>query len=211
MDSSCFLSQNNNIYIITTNYNEGNSEPIKIFDLNGQKINKINISNIITFFIDTYYDIILSKYYIITGNSNYSKSYEYNENNLYHKYIDKSEYLIKSIIIKNNKGIIKLLESSKDGIIRIFNFHSGLLLNKIQICKYRLCGMCLWNDNYLFVGCGDKTIKIVEIKNGLIFKSLTSHNRYVLTIKKIIHPEYGECLISQNMEESEIKLWVNKI
>jgi len=91
LDSSCFLSQNNNIYIITTNYNEGNSEPIKIFDLNGQKINKINISNIITFFIDTYYDIILSKYYIITGNSNYSKSYEYNENNLYHKYNDKSE------------------------------------------------------------------------------------------------------------------------
>ena len=71
--------------------------------------------------------------------------------------------------------------------------------------------MCLWNDNYLFVGCKDETIKLIEIKKGLIIKSLTGHNDYVLTIKKIIHPEYGECLISQNCEESEIKLWINVI
>ena len=44
----------------------------------------------------------------------------------------------------------------------------------------------------IFVGCGDKTIKIVEIKNGLIIKSLTGHNNDVLSIKKIIHPKYGE-------------------
>jgi len=69
--------------------------------------------------------------------------------------------------------------------------------------------MCLWSDNYLFVGCQDNTIKIVEIKNGLIIKSLNNHNNGVITIKKIIHPKYGECLISQNYKESEIKLWIN--
>ena len=72
-----------------------------------------------------------------------------------------------------------------------------------------LCGMSLWNENYLFVGCSDKTIKIIEIKSGLIVKSLTGHNNWVLTIKKIFHKEYGECLISQNWKESEIKLWIN--
>ena len=41
------------------------------------------------------------------------------------------------------------------------------------------------------------------MKNGLIVKSLIGHNNEVLTIKKIIHPKYGECLISQNWEESE--------
>ena len=91
MLSSCFLNINNNIYINTSNSNKDKSESIKIFDFNGQKTNEIKDSNEITFFIDTYYDNILSKYYIITGNSNYSKSYEYNENNLYHKYNDKSE------------------------------------------------------------------------------------------------------------------------
>ena len=44
--------------------------------------------------------------------------------------------------------------------------------------------MYLQNDNYLFVGCEDKTIKIVDIKKGIIFKNLTGHNNRVLTIKK---------------------------
>ena len=127
---------------------------------------------------------------------------------IYHIYKDNNkQYGIGSIIIKDNKGIIELIESCNDGIIRIFDFHSGLLLNKIKINDSLLYGICLWNDNYLFVGCEDKTIKIVEIKNGLIIKSLTGHNNDVLSIKKIIHPKYGECLISQNWKKSEIKLW----
>ena len=215
--SSCFLNQNNNIYIITSNfYIKGKSESIKIFDFNGQQIKEIKDSNEPTFLIDTYYDNISSKYYIITGNFNYSKSYDYEKNNIYHKYIDNDNdndkrYIILSIIIKNNNGIIKLIESSTDGILRIFNFHSGLLLNKLKITNNKLYGICLLNDNYLFVGCEDKTIKIVEIQNELIVKSLIGHNNQVITIKKIIHPKYGECLISQNWLQSEIKLWVNEI
>jgi len=209
--SSCFLNQNNNIYIITSNfYIKGKSESIKIFDFNGQQIKEIKDSNEPTFLIDTYYDNISSKYYIITGNFNYSKSYDYEKNNIYHKYNDNnSGRHIVSIIITNNKGIIKLIESCVDGIIRIFNFHSSLLLDKIIMNSIALYGICLWNEDYLFVGCSDKTIKIVEIKKKLIVKSLTGHNNYVTTIKKIIHPEYGECLISQNWVESEIKLWTN--
>ena len=86
-----------------------------------------------------------------------------------------------------------------------------MLLNKIIIYNDRLYGMCLWDDNYLFIGCKDKTIKLVEINSGLIIRSLTSHSNEVLTIIKIIHPVYGECLVSQNYKESDIKLWVNKI
>ena len=70
--------------------------------------------------------------------------------------------------------------------------------------------MCLWNENYLFVGSKDKTIKLIELKNGLFVKSLFGHNNDVLTIKKINHPQYGECLISQNWKDSEIILWINE-
>ena len=212
IDSSCFLNYINDIYIITSNANFGNASPIKIYDFNKKLIKEIKNSNNDTFFIDTYYDNILSKIYIITGNKYFSRSYDYEENNKYHEYNDNNindDYGIFSIIIKNNKNIIKIIESCSDGIIRIFNFHSGLLLNKIKIGDYFLYGMCLWSDNYLFVGCQDNTIKIVEIKNGLIIKSLNNHNNGVITIKKIIHPKYGECLISQNYKESEIKLWIN--
>ena len=86
--SSCFLNQNNQIYIITSNYKEklfGKTEPIKIFNLNGKFINEINNSNEQTFFIDTYYDNILSKNYIIVGNYNFSQSYDFDRKNVYQK------------------------------------------------------------------------------------------------------------------------------
>ena len=103
-----------------------------------------------------------------------------------------------------------MIESSSDGIIRIWNFHSGLLLKKIIINKGKLYGICLWNDNYLFAGCSDKTIKLIELNNGLIVKSLTSHDDEVITVKIINHPIFGKYLISQNLRISKIKLWVNK-
>ena len=98
--SACFIKENNKIYIISSNFNkEGNSEIIKIFDLNGKKIKEINNSNDATFFIDIYYDNILSKNYIITGNQSYIKSYDYINNQLYHKYNDNDECSHLSLII----------------------------------------------------------------------------------------------------------------
>ena len=67
--------------------------------------------------------------------------------------------------------------------------------------------MCLWNDNYLAVGSEDKAIKIIEMKNGLIVNCLTGHNSEVIAIKKIFHNEYGECLLSQDLGKSKIKIW----
>ena len=210
LNSACFLKENNQVFIITSNdNNEDNPENIKVFDLNGKKIKEITNSNENTFFIDIYYDNILSKNYIITGNQGYIKAYDYNNNKLYHIYNDNDEYSHISIIINDNKNIIKLIESSIDGNIRIWNFHSGLLLNKIKISDEYLYGICLWSDNYLFVGCPDKTIKLIELENGLITKSLTAHSNKVITVKKIIHDKYGECLISQQLGKSEIYLWIN--
>ena len=136
LDSACFLNDNNQIYLLTTNSipkeNE-NSDPIKIYDLKGNQIKELNDSNLKTFFIDIYYDNKSSKNYIITGNVGYSMSYDYNKNKQYHKYYDDDKKGHWSIIIYEDQGIIKLIESSFDGNIRIWNFHSELLLSKINV------------------------------------------------------------------------------
>ena len=209
--SSCFLCENSQIYIITSNCNSDEiSEQIKVFDFNGNAIKEMKDSNEETYFIDNYYDKILSINYIIAGNNNYVKSYDFNKNELYRKYYEKESGGHGSIIINNNEDIIKLIDSGGDGNIRIWNFHSGLLLSKIQVSKKSLYGICLWNNNYLFVGCADKNIKLIELHNELVIKSLAGHNDVVLTIKKINHPQYGECLISQGSGDDQIKLWVYK-
>ena len=208
INSACFLNNNNEIYIVTSgSIYPGTPEPVKIFNLNGQKIKEINDLNDCTYFIDSYYDKKLLKNYIITGNKEFNKSYDYNNNNFYHKYFDKNCTYHYSLTIINNNEEILLIGPNLDNNIRIWNFHSGLLLKKIN-CYNPLFGVCLWDNDHFFVGCEDKTIKIIEIKTGKIIETLTGHNESISTIKKIIHPKYGECLISKGLYNEPLKLWI---
>ena len=209
--SACFLKDKNNNYIVTSHYHwGGQSEPIKIFDLNGIKIKEINDSKDKTLFIDTYYDKINCKIYIITGNKGFIKTYDYNDNKIFHIYRDNNnDHHHDSIAIKLSEKIIYLIDSCNDGNIRIWNFHSSELLNKFIVSHAHLYGLCFLNNDYIMVGCEDKTIKIIELNNGNII-SIKGHNNKVIAIKKINHPKYGECFISQGLYHDQIKLWVSK-
>ena len=208
--SACFLKDNNELYIIASNDNYPEKPgPVKVYNLKGKKIKTLNDSIERTFFIDTYYDNKFSKNYVLTGNQNYIKSYDYFNNKEYHKYSDNKYQYHCCILVINTEEVTKLMESG-DYEIRVWNFHSGELLKKIIIDinnKIRLCCICLWNNDYLFVGCNDRTIKLINLKNDKIVKSLTGHNGDLLTIKKIYHPLYGECLISKGDQGDTIKLW----
>ena len=208
---------NNNNYIIISNDEEFNL--IMVYDFNGVKIKEIPKSEDITYFIDIFYDKTESISYIISGNRNSVKSFNFKENKLYKKYNEhnsKSDHL--SIIIYsnnsynlNNNDIIKLIESDTEGYIRIWDFHDCLLINKINASQdMRLNGICLWNEKYLFAACNDGTIKLIMLKNGNIIKKLKGHENKVCSIKKIIHPQYGECLISQGYKKDQIKIWIYK-
>jgi len=217
LESACLFNNNSQNYIITCNAKyEDDKEPIKVFDFKGNQIKEINDSYDYAFYIDIYYDNYLSKNYIITGNIDYAKSYDYNENKLYHKYCDNKinndvDHSHFSIIMNKKKEVIELIGSSCDGNIRIWNFHSSLLLNKIKVSNRILREICLWNKEYLFAGCDDKKIKLIDLNSGKIIKELKAHKDKVLSIKTIIHPKYGECLISQGAGNSSIKLWAIKI
>ena len=155
--SACFLFTNKQLYIVSCNdYYPDKPGPIQIFDLEGKMTTEIKNSKERSFFIDTYYDNKVDKDYILVGNKNYVKSYDYLQNKLYHKYSDESYIYHNSIIIykENNDNIIKLIESSNDGNIRIWNFHSGKIIKKIEVFSDRkivLYGMCLLKNEYLFV------------------------------------------------------------
>ena len=59
LESACFLTDNINIYIASSNYYyiEKTNNNIKVFDLKGNKIKEINNSNKKVNFIDSYHDI----------------------------------------------------------------------------------------------------------------------------------------------------------
>ena len=211
IDSACIIKDNNENYIITSNSSNSMysaSDPIKIFDFKGNKIKEIENSNKRTFFIDNYYDNKTSVNYIIAANAGYAMTYNYNINKIYHKYSYNSDYdEIHSMKIDNTENMVKLIAACGDGNIRIWDFHLGILLNQIN-CNSYLNSICLWDNEYAFVGCDNTMIKLVNLKTGEIIKDLIGHNNYILDIQKIIHPKYGECLLSQGYQDDQIKLWV---
>ena len=211
LNSACFLNHNDNIYIITSNWNFLNIEKIKVFDIKGEKYKEINDSNDKTVYIKSYYDIKNLKYYIITGNDGYIKSYDFYENKFYHKYFQKnacnSYYCL---IIKNYKNILEIIGSCFDGFLRIWDFHSGDILNSIYTGNKGLIGICLLTDNYLFCGSNDKLLKVIDLEKGNIVKKYLGLKGILCTLKIIKHPKFGESLVTQGLSNDQIKLWYFK-
>ena len=209
LKTSCFLNDTHNIYILTSNSCESNLiEPIKVFDLNGNKIKEIYGSNVDTIFLDIYYDNALSIYYIITGNNGYIRSYNYNTNSFYLIYKEKNNYYDhSSVIVYNDAKKVKMIATCGDGILEIWDFHSADLIDKIKISKGYTYSMCFWDKNYLFVGCRDKKIKLISLKDRLVKKELPGYENDVVTVKIIEHFQYGKCLISKGKYDESIKLW----
>ena len=221
LKTACFLKIKEEIYIVSSNFNYNysfNIEPIKIFNLEGQKIKEIKDSKDITFFIDTFYDDNTKKNYIFTGNSGNAKVYDYEENIIYKKFSEKDKIyrVYHDIVVNKNENIIQFIALSNDNYIRIWNFHSGDLLKSIyvkndNILSYNmLFSICIWNKDYFFVSSSDESLKLIEIKTGEIVKNITSLNCEILTLKKFCFPKYGECLISHSSRNKQIKLWISE-
>jgi hypothetical protein len=193
-------------------YTSCDKDYIKIFDFNGKFKNNILKTNINeTYFIDTYYDKRDFKYYLIAGDIKSVKSYDVNTDQLFRNYYDSTSLCehVSAFVYKSG-DTVKLVECEFFGTIRIWSFHTGNLIKKIDICRrIPFVSMCLWNENYLLVSCVDYTIKLVDFKNYALINSLEGHNNEVGTIKKIIHPEFGECLLSQGFGNEQIKMWIN--
>ena len=205
----CFINENNNLNILAINKNFSQNfyfhfqfyKEFKIFDLNG-----INIKNILLRveinYIDCYYDKKISKNYIILGHYNKIRSYDYENHKTYciynkskSKFEDNNEYM--NIIINDNEEIIKLIASNYE-LIEIWNFNSGTSINRININE-KIYSMGLWNNKYLFVG-GNGNIKLIDYEKGKIEENKVIKVSYnfptIKYIEKIIHPLYGECLMS---------------
>ena len=214
--SGSFLNNNFQIYIISSNHNWNKNkdiELIKVYDLKGRKIKEINDSNDATFFIDSFYSDKMSRNFIITGNTGVINSYDFKENKKYKKYIDndkkKDDDHYSIIIFKKEEEKVELIDSSCNGTIKIWDFFSGSLINKIIVSLRWIKGIYLWDNDNLFVGCLDYSLKLIDLKKGDIILNIKNLKDIILTIKSIEHPKYGKCLITQGIKE--INIWNKNI
>ena len=106
-----------------------------------------------------------------------------------------------SALVYNIGNIPTLIESDGNGYIRMWEFHTASLITVMESYpKVELRGICLWNDNYLFAAGNDNEVKLFNLISGFV-KSFKGHSAIVCCLEKIIHPKYGECLISQAIDD----------
>ena len=113
-----------------------------------------------------------------------------------------------SAVVNETKNQHILIESDGNGYIRMWNFHTGILIKSITSSPtLNLRGICLWNDDYLFAAGNDYQVKLYDLTQGKFIKSLKGHTSTVCSIEKVVHPKYGECLISQGLD-GKLKMWI---
>ena len=188
IEASNFLVVDKNIYIMYS-YRDFLYE-IKIIDLNGHEIKKINDSEKrAIYYIGSYYDIKLDQNYIISCNTGCIKSYNYKDNKLYRIYYHKLyEYKFHYQIFTDNNNIrIVTLD-------QIWDFHSGELLKYFSLyeshCSYLLNKHFLMFENI-------NEIYIIDTYFGPKVKiiSLMQAGGNIYNIKKMVIPKIGECFL----------------
>jgi len=207
--SGSFINDKNNIYLVAIISDfEHNFGEISIYDFHKNKIKKINDFNEPCNMAHIFYDKKQSKNYIISTHFKYIKSYDYEENQLYFKYEDGGVSHFCSEIYEYDEDIVKIIDSCWTGDIKIWNFHTGELLNKIEIKYGSIREICLLDKDYLALGCDTFDIKLLDLNNKSIIQSLKVSNDWISTIKKFDHPKYGRCLILQGIEKNQIKMLI---
>ena len=122
---------------------------------------------------------------------------EYKDNN------DNNNILIFSFIIYQGKGKLKLFcssESEQGSYIKMWDFQSSELLKKIKIDSPNLRSICPIKENFLLVGCGDNSIKLIEIEKGLIINTFKGHKDKIFCIKMISFGNFGKCFLSHGYD-----------
>ena len=205
----CF-NDNNQIYIVTSNFgNLYNNRSIQVFDIKGKRIKSIKCKSDI-YFIDIYHDKLSSKNYIVSANEDNVISYDYYTGKLYNKYDDNEKIDFKYIVITindNDKNLILLIESNQNEFIRIWDFHLGNLIKKINTNNIRVKCICLLNNLTLVVGCMDCSIKLINIIKGEINYEIIGHTREIYCIEKIFINGSGQYFLSQGWD-GRINLWI---
>lgn len=210
INSACFIQDiSKEIFIMTSNNYFNSPEGIKIFNLEGKIVKEIENSKENIYFIDIFNEINSSEIYIIACCYDCLISYNYNKNFLYKKYYSKNSKVHYSFKIINNNKNISIIESAMDNNIRLWDFHSSELLNIFNISNKSLYGICLLNNDNIFI-CASNNIILLNIKNGKIKTIIKGFNNWICCTNLIRHKKYGKCLVTQGIKNEQIKLWCIK-
>ena len=93
-----------------------------------------------------------------------------------------------------------------NSFIHIQDFYTTECLKSIPI-NTSVNGICLWDKQYLISTGKNKEIKIIDLNDGKVIRSLVGvHNKVTISVQKVSLSKYGDCIITHSLDKS-LKLW----
>ena len=204
--SCCILSHEklNKNYILSS----ADNDAIKVFDFNGKFIKEgIKFNGYINL-LSTYYDKKEDKFLVIDANSRNIEVFDFNDLSKSYRYFKLKIDCVHSFFIvyeNENTNQVQLIDSNMNGFIHIWDFHTAECLKSIPI-ETAINGICLWDNQYAISTGKNKQIKIIDLNEGKVIRSLEFHTKDTLSVQKINLTKYGDCLISHGLDKC-LKLW----
>ena len=202
--SCCILSHEkmNENYILSS----ADNDAIKVFDFNGKFVKEgIKFNGYINL-ISTYYDKKEDKFLVIDANSRNIEVFDFNDLSKTYKYFKlKIDCVHSYFIIHETENQVQLIDSNMNGFIHIWDFHTAECLKSISI-NTSVNGICLWDKQYLITTGKNKEIKVVDLEEGKIVRSIKAHNKDSISVQKTHLSKYGDCIITHGLDKC-LKLW----
>lgn len=98
-----------------------------------------------------------------------------------------------------NKIVDFLLTIGSQGCINIYNLDSKKLVKNIKLNDAHLCNVLRWNEKFMIIlNSFGKLLEVINLDTYEVQSEVCcpEFDREEKFIKKVIHPIYGECLIS---------------
>jgi WD40 repeat protein len=186
------------------------NEKIKVWNMEGVCVREIGTTSDYIYYINVWINPNTGKTCLINANSVDVKFYNFYDGALIKQFKSKSSssWHMSALIIywKND---YHLVDSDGNGNLRVWNIESGEEVKTINTPGCNLRGLCLWNDQYIICASSDKSYKVYDLNSMQLVETKTGHENVACTVSKILHPIYGECILSSAIDGA-IKLWGKK-
>ena len=216
---SCLLffdNKNNNNYLITSTYSQNKDDYTKVYILEeGQFIkNYPGTNENLTTLLIYWFHKKLKSYYIIELCTEKIFIYGMITNGLYLKLNYKDVDFLNGCIIEDKDKNEYLFCSTYDNNIYVFDLYKKKLERIIKFWnnikqKNNIYDIIKWSNEYLIINnYSNKCMSVIDVEQNKIVNSIKEiDNVHFLFIKKIIHPIYGECLLTSS-DDLTIKIWI---
>ena len=190
------------------NFN-GNSDYTNIYSLDNGAFLR-STYNVNTNCLLTWLNKFDEKEYIIELCSEKILIYNIFDENAYYEVNDGLNYM-SGFIANKTEEVDYLFVNSIEKFIYIYNLNQKILVNSINVGGWSLYNIVQWNDQYILaIDSYEKLLKIIDINQGKAITCYTNiHSIGITSIKKIVHPIYGESILTSG-KDNKIKLWTLK-